>query len=100
MLSENKMLMINLFEEATETALEASKCIKYTAKARASISNPEKTKNHGLNLVVEFTQLSALVEELQSRGVLPTLSVEQSEQIKSAKLKRALENAVQYQDDY
>lgn len=100
MLSENKMLMINLFEEATETALEASKCVKYTAKVRASISNPDKTKNHGLDLVVEYTQLTALVEELQSRGILPTLSLEQTKQIKEAKIKRALENAVHYQDDY
>ena len=87
MLSVNKSLLVNVFEEASETALEAAKCVKYTAKARQSISNPEKVKNHGLNLVIEFTQLSALVEELQSKGVLPTLPLEEITKIKEAKLK-------------
>lgn len=92
-MTETKLLLINIAEEAAEVAVEAAKAVRYTSKPRQVIGAPNKIKDHGLNLVTEFTQLAGLVEELQRRGVLPTLKEPQLTELKIGKVRRALEHS-------
>lgn len=87
-----KHILVNVGEEATEVAKEALKAVRYSIHSRNSISDPEKTKNHGENLVEEFYQLAGLIEHLQDKNLLPMFTQAEITEIKSAKINRMYEN--------
>lgn len=70
-------------EECAEIIFATSKLLRFGAD-KDSVYTPDATNAD--ELIKEYTQLKGLVEALQERGVLPTLTPEQEKAIKEEKL--------------
>lgn len=90
MISKEENLLIVAMEECNEVGQALSKTLRFGPNSKDPIN--KKAKPHGNEVVNEFYQLQALIEELQYQGILPKFDREDINNIKHNKKRRVYRN--------
>lgn len=84
----------NLFIVASEECAEIQQCISKTLRFGVDDCHPDRPDStNELELLTEYYQLQAVIEMLQEKGALKTLSAEEIETIKVSKKAKVLKYA-------
>ncbi len=84
----------NLFIVASEECAEIQQCISKTLRFGADDCHPDRPDStNEIELLTEYYQLQAVIEMLQEKGALKTLSAEEIETIKVSKKAKVLKYA-------
>lgn len=85
MLNITENLLVTVSEECTEIGKVACKALRFGLDDHHP-NEPETTNAD--EIVTEFLQLTAVIEELQKRGALPKYSEDKEKTIKEDKMKK------------
>lgn len=85
----NENLLVTAMEECAEVQQAISKCLRFGADNY----RPDLLNTNKFDVVYEYLQLTAMIEKLQSEGILPVVDVNDAIMIKAEKL----DNVKKYQ---
>lgn len=84
----------NLFIVASEECAEIQQCISKTLRFGADDCHPDRPDStNEIELLTEYYQLQAVIEMLQEKGALKTLSAEEIDTIKASKKAKVMKYA-------
>lgn len=82
--NKTKEKLIIVMEECSEITQACSKSIRFGLTS----CHPDKAITNRYEIVKEFYQLQAMIEDLQSEGAIPELTTNEINEIKKDKLKK------------
>lgn len=86
-MTETENLCVTAMEECDELSAELSKGLRFGFSSCNPVNNPNK-KDTATQAILEFYHVEAMIELLIENGVLPKISKEDAEKIKTAKKRK------------